>query len=235
MAPSTAPPSGSEWATPAAFRRTRAGYSAATGSRQARLSLTADALLTQRKLADYLLARDAHVVLTVKDNQPNLLANMWLCFAALHGQPDFREPLTLAYGRIEPRKIRIPAGLNEKKTGKTSSEAVYGVISHAYGTADAVRVLGFNRAHWTVEYGCHYTLDWNWDEDRCIIRTGHGPANTTALPLRRFAIGVIKARSRDTVSAAIQPLARNGLLVFDGLRMTEKFQRRSLVRLAQLG
>ncbi len=30
-----------------------------------------------------------------------------------------------------------------------------------------------------------------WDEDRCTIRTGHGPTNITAL--RRFAIGAIKA------------------------------------------
>jgi len=80
-------------------------------------------------------------------------------------------------------------------------------------------VLAFNRAHWTVENGCHYILDWNWDEDRCTIRTGHGPENITAL--RRFATGAIKSKSRDTVAATIQRLARNVRLVFDYLRMTD--------------
>ena len=74
-------------------------------------------------------------------------------------------------------------------------------------------ILAFNRGHWTVENGCHYLLDWNGDEDRCTIRTGHGPENITAL--RRFAIGAIKAKSRDTVAATIQRLARNVRLVFD--------------------
>jgi hypothetical protein len=80
-------------------------------------------------------------------------------------------------------------------------------------------VLAFNRGHWIVENGCHYILDWNWDEDRCTIRTGHGPANITAL--RRFAVGAIKSKSRDTVAATIQRLARNVRLVFDYLRMTD--------------
>jgi len=80
-------------------------------------------------------------------------------------------------------------------------------------------VLAFNRAHWTVENGCHYIPDCNWDEERCTIRTGHGPENITAL--RRFATGAIESKSRDTVSATIQRLARNVRLVFDYLRMTD--------------
>ncbi|MBP9604833.1 MAG: hypothetical protein KBE53_12255, partial [Chromatiaceae bacterium] len=43
--------------------------------------------------------------------------------------------------------------------------------------------------------------------------------NITAL--RRFAIGAIKAKSRDTVAATIQRLARNVRLVFDYLRITQ--------------
>ncbi len=111
-----------------------------------------------------------------------------------------------------------------KKTGKTSTETVYGVTSHTQATAPPADVLAFNRGHWSVENGCHYTLDWNWDEDRCTIRTGHGPANITAP--RRFAIGAIKAKSHDTVAATIQRLARNVRLVFDYLRMTENSRRR---------
>jgi predicted transposase YbfD/YdcC len=99
--------------------------------------------------------------------------------------------------------------------------------------ADAAAVLAYNRGHWTVENSCHYILDWNWDEDRCTIRTGHGPANITAL--RRFAIGAIKAKSRDTVAATIQRLARNVRLVFDYLGMTENSCRRPQGRPATPG
>ncbi len=71
----------------------------------------------------------------------------------------------------------------------------------------------------STRHGCHYTLDWNWDEDRSTIRTGHGPENLTAL--RRFAIGIIKSRTQESATSTIQRLARNVRLVFDYLRMTE--------------
>jgi predicted transposase YbfD/YdcC len=205
-------------------------------------TITTDALLTQRALADDLIDHQAHDVFTVKDNQPILREDLRLFFAG-RGQPDYREPPTLAHGRIEARAIWTTTHLNdylhvpgvgqafviarrtvEKKTGKTSTETVYGVTSHPPSTANAAAILAFNRGHWTVENGCHYPLDWNWDEDRCTIRTGHGPANITAL--RRFAIGAIKAKSRDSVAATIQRLARNVRLVFDYLRMTENSRRR---------
>jgi predicted transposase YbfD/YdcC len=209
-------------------------------------TITTDALLTQRALAAYLRDHAAHYVFTVKDNQPTLREEIRLFFAD-RGPPDFREPTTLAHGRIEQRTIWTTTHLNgylnfpgvgqafvierhtvEKKTGKTSAETVYGVTSHTPDTATAAVVLAFNRGHWTVENGCHYPLDWNWDEDRCTIRTGHGPANITAL--RRFAIGAIRAKSRDTVAATIQRLARNVRLVFDYLRMTENSRRRAQPR-----
>ena len=112
----------------------------------------------------------------------------------------------------------------EKTTGQTSTETVYGVTSHTPQSASAAAILAFNRGHWSVENGCHYILDWNWDEDRCTIRTGYGPENISAL--RRFAIGVIKSKSRDTVAATIQRLARNVRLVFDYLRMTDNSRSR---------
>jgi predicted transposase YbfD/YdcC len=200
-------------------------------------TITADALLTQRKLAQYLIDRNAHYVFTVKDNQPTLRDDIRLVFED-RGEPGFTEPPTLAHGRIEQRAIWTTTRLNdyldfpgvgqvfvitrptiEKTTGKRSTDTVYGVTSHTPASADAAGVLAFNRGHWTIENGCHYILDWNWDEDRCTLRTGHGPENITAL--RRFAIGAIKSKSRDTVAATIQRLARNVRLVFDYLRMTD--------------
>ena len=172
-------------------------------------TVTTDALLTQRKLADYLIDHNAHYVFTVKDNQPTLREDIRLLFEG-RGPPDFSEPPTLAHGRIEQRSIWTTTRLNhyldfpgvgqafvierptiEKTTGKPSTETVYGLTRHTPATADPARVLAFNRGHWTIENGCHYLLDWNWDEDRGTLRTGHGPENITAL--RRFAIGIIKS------------------------------------------
>ena len=171
-----------------------------------------------------------------KDNQPSLLADIRLLFEG-RGEPDFREPFTLEHGRLESRAIWTTTRLNdyldfphvgqaflierqriEKKTGKHSTDIVYGLTDHSPESADAARLLAFNRDHWGVE-AHHSFLDWNWDEDRCTIRTGYGPENITRL--RRFATGLIKSKSRDSVAATIDKLARNVRRVFDYLRMTD--------------
>lgn len=201
-------------------------------------TLTTDALLTQRKLAAYLVQqRHAHYVFTVKDNQPTLREAIRLFFED-RGQPHFTEAPTLAHGRIETRAIWTTTRLNDyldfpdvgqafvierqrihKKTGETSTETVFGLTSHTPKTANPQDLLSFNRNHWSIENSCHYILDWNWHEDRSTIRSGHAPENITAL--RRFAIGIIKSKTRDTVAATIQRLARNVRMVFDYLRMTD--------------
>ncbi len=213
-------------------------------------TITADALLTQRDLARYLVEqRDAHYLFTAKDNQPTLLADIRLFFEN-RGEPDFREPLTLEHGRLESRAIwtttRLNAYLNfpfvgqafaierlriDKKTGETSTELVYGLTDHSPQSADPVRLLAFNRHHWGVE-AHHYILDWNWDEDRCTIRTGHGPENITRL--RRFATGLIQSKNTDSVAATIAKLARNVRRVFDYMRMTENSNPRPRTRLGQV-
>lgn len=214
-------------------------------------TITADALLTQRKLARYLVEqRTAHYLFTVKDNQPILLADIRLLFDD-RGEPDFREPFTLEHGRLESRAIWTTTRLNdylnfpdvgqafaierqriEKKTGKVSTETVYGLTDHTPESADAARLLAFNRDHRGVE-AHHYILDWNWDEDRCTLRTGHGPENITRL--RRFATGLIKSKSRDSVTATIDKLARNVRRVFDYLRMTGNSVPRTRTSCGQAG
>ena len=203
-------------------------------------TITGDALLTQRKLATYLVKeRSAHYLFTAKENQPSLAEAIRLVFEN-RGEPDYSEPLSLSHGRLESRSIWTSTKLNdylafpfvgqvfaiqrhtiEKKTGKESLEIVYGVTDHSPESANAKQLLKFNREHWRVE-SHHYTLDWNWNEDRCTIRTGHGPANITRL--RRFAIGLIVSKSKESVAYTIQKLARSTRLVFDYMRMTKNSQ-----------
>ena len=72
---------------------------------------------------------------------------------------------------------------------------------------------------------CHYVIDWNYDEDRCRIRTGYGPENVSRL--RRFAVGAIQFISdrKSSIAEKMRQLHRNTRLVFDYLRMTKKSTR----------
>ena len=200
--------------------------------------VTADALLTQRKIAEYLVTkRHAHYHFTVKANQRGLLEDVAFWFED-RKQPDFIECTPPDHGRIEIRKIWTTAELNEyldfphvgqafaierrfteKKSGKSSCEVAYGITSRSVDEADPERLLAINRGHWAIENSCHYILDWNYDEDRSRIRTGYGPENITRL--RRFAIGIIKSKKVSSVAQKMRELTRNVRLVFDYLRMTE--------------
>lgn len=200
--------------------------------------VTADALLTQRKLAEYLVQkRQAHYHFTVKGNQRGVLQDVALFFQDRQ-QPDFVQHTPPDHGRIEIRKIWTTTELNgyldfphigqafvverhaiEKKTGIRSCEIAYGITSRSPKEANPQRVLQVNRGHWTIENSCHYILDWNYDEDRSRIRTGYGPENVTRL--RRFAVGVIKSKGVRSVAQKMRDLTRNVRVVLDYLRMTK--------------
>jgi predicted transposase YbfD/YdcC len=198
--------------------------------------ITADALHTQRTFAQYLVEqRHAHYHFTVKANQPTLLADLTRFFQDRQA-PDFVTHDPPEHGRIEKRAIWTTVLLNDyldfphvaqafaieresidKKTGKLSRELAYGITSRAPTQADAQRLLELNRGHWAIE-SSHYLLDWNFDEDRCRIRTGHGPENVNRL--RRFAIGILKSKGVTSVAQKMRQLNWNVRAVFDYLRMT---------------
>ena len=200
--------------------------------------ISADALLRQRALANYLVKeRPAHSYFTVQGNQPGLFEDLKFYFQH-RGQPHFVEHTPPDHGRLETRKIWTTTELNgyldfpyvgpafvlerhvtEKKTGEFSVEIAYGLTRRPPQQAHPQRVLKINRGQWSIENSCHYVLEWNFDEDRSRIRTGHGPENITRL--RRFAIGVIKSKGAGSVAQKMRQLTRHVRLLFDYLRMTE--------------
>jgi len=200
--------------------------------------ITADALLTQRKFADYVVRkRKADYHFTVKNNQPGLFQDIALYFQDRQ-EPDFVLCDPPDHGRIEIRKIWTTSELNgylnfphvgqafliqrestNKKTGEYSCEIAYGITSRPPEQADPQRVLATNRGHWSIENSCHYIIDWNYHEDRSRIRIGHGPDNITRL--RRFAVSIIKSKSVRSVAQKMRQLMLNVRLVFDYLRMTK--------------
>jgi len=203
------------------------------------LVITADALLTQRELARYLVGRGAHYHFTVKANQPTLEEDIHLLFAQ-RSTPDYVELSPPDHGRIETRRIWCSSRLNDyvdfphvgqvfliereviaKKSGDRSIEVALGLTSCTHEQASPATVLRDNRGHWSIENSCHHILDTTWDEDRCRIRTGHGPENTSRL--RRFAISLLKlhAKPGDSIASMTRRLAGKTRLVFDYLRMTK--------------
>ena len=79
-------------------------------------TVTADAMLAQRKLATYLLERGADYVFTVKGNQKTLLSDisLTLCEIMASRAPDFVEPECKPdHGRKEKRSIWVSSELND--------------------------------------------------------------------------------------------------------------------------
>ncbi|MEN6468307.1 MAG: ISAs1 family transposase [Smithella sp.] len=184
-----------------------------------------------------MLQRRAHYHFTVKGNQRRLLEDLTLLFQD-RGEPDYTQCTPPDHGRIEIRKIWVSSDLNDyldfphvgqafvierevinKKTGKRTREVAYGLTSRTTCEATPKRLLEINRGHWAIEKSCHYILDWNFDEDRSRIRTGHGPENISRL--RRFAIGLLKSKKTKSVAQKMRQLNRDIRLVFDDLCMTK--------------
>ena len=167
--------------------------------------VTGDAILTQRAIATYVVQNGGYYHFTVKGNQPTLESDIELAFKD-RGSPDYTEVSPPDHGRIETRRIWCSTELNDyldfpgvgqvflieresldKKSGERSLDVAMGITARTPQQASPRRVLQVNRGHWAIE-SVHYIIDWNYDEDRCRIRTGHGPENITRL--RRFAVGI---------------------------------------------
>ena len=205
-------------------------------------TITADALLTQQAFARYLVEqRNADYHFTVKGNQKTLLDDIELFYRNTDDKPDHVTVDSPDHGRIETRKIWVTTELNEylnfpyirqafmvvrntieKKTGKETTVVALGITSKTPDQASAADVLRDNREHWCIENSCHYIIDWNYNEDRSRISKGYGPENITRL--RRFAVGLIKGKIKNTkvksVSQKMRELMLNTRAVFDYLKMT---------------
>ena len=201
--------------------------------------ITSDAILTQRKIATYVVEeRQAHYYFSVKSNQPTLERDIALLFET-RGKADFVEDAALGHGRIETRRIWCSTALNgyldfphvgqvflieresvDKKTGVPSRDIALGITSRTPQEASPERVLAVVRGHWSIE-SVHYIIDWNYDEDRGQIRTGFGPENITRL--RRLAVGILKSFQKPAQSIAemMRKLSFRTRMVFDYLRMTQ--------------
>src|SRR4051794_28783936 len=180
--------------------------------------ITADALHCQRARADYLHARGAHYLFTVKGNQPTLRrALARLPWAQAPGQRE----RSAGHGRTESRSIKVldlagtpeaelfPHGARAIKVvrrrhragqSKPSVETVYAITSLGHRDADPGLLAAWIRSHWTIENCLHWVRDVTEGEDHSSVRTGHGPQVMAAL--RNTAINIIRLRGETNIAAA---------------------------------
>jgi predicted transposase YbfD/YdcC len=188
--------------------------------------VTMDALLTQRQVAQTIVAAGGDYVMIVKDNQPQLKADIELVFTlppAGDRQASVRT-VDLGHGRIETRHLTTSEalvgystwpGLAQvfevgrhvliQKTGQERIEVVYGVTSLPAERATPARVLDLVRGHWSMENKSHWVRDVTFDEDRSQGRCGSIPQVMAAL--RNTAIGLLRWAGHTNIAAACRRLA----------------------------
>jgi predicted transposase YbfD/YdcC len=188
--------------------------------------VTADALHAVRSHAQYLHDRGAHYVLTVKPNQKALHAQLaalpWVQIPVAHQSKDRghgrRETRTLkktavadaagpgGTGLLFPyaqQAIRITRTRTVRSGGKTkrSTETAYAITSLTALHATGEHLAAVVRGHWGVENRLHHVRDVTWDEDRCQIRTGHGPQVMASL--RNLAISILRLTGHTNIAAGL--------------------------------
>jgi predicted transposase YbfD/YdcC len=159
--------------------------------------LSADALFTQHRFCQEVVASGGDYLLIVKHNQPTLYDDLSLFF---HEPPadclDWRTASTSnkGHGRLENRALWASTDLNDflacdwygveqvfclrrrvEHALKCTQETVYGMTSLTPKQADPSRLLELNRGHWSIENCLHYRRDGALAEDACQVRKGSAP------------------------------------------------------------
>jgi len=188
--------------------------------------MTMDALLTQRQVAQTIVDKGGDYVMIVKENQPQLHADIALVFA----QPpwgDLQETAStvdMGHGRIEQRTLTASSALagisswpglaqvfqlerqvTRKKTGEERDEVVYGVSSLGAERATPSQLLALVRGQWQIENRSHWVRDVTFDEDRSQVRCGSIPQVMAAL--RNTTIGLLRTAGYANIAAACRRFA----------------------------
>ena len=188
--------------------------------------VTMDALLTQRQVAQTIVEAGGDDVMIVKENQPQLKADIALVFTLppVGDRQESTRTVDVGHGRIETRHLTTSEALVgysdwpglaqvfevgrhviTKKTAKERVEVVYGVTSLSPERATPNRLLELVRGHWGIENKSHWVRDVTFDEDRSQVRCGNIPHIMAAL--RNTAIGLLRWAGHTNIAAACRRLA----------------------------
>jgi predicted transposase YbfD/YdcC len=193
--------------------------------------VTADALHSQRGHADYLHQRGGHYLMTIKANQPTLLARLralpWRKIgvsarerARGHGRVETRtisvvslHPCPDLGGEFFPHAAQAIKLVRRRRPlrpgGKWKTETAYAITSLTGFDADPALLARWIRGHWSIENRLHWVRDVTFDEDRSTARTGHAPQVMSAL--RNLAITALRLSGATNIAASLRHHARNPL------------------------
>jgi predicted transposase YbfD/YdcC len=175
--------------------------------------ITIDALGTQKAIAEQIIEGGADYVLALKGNQETLHQEI-LEHIDQHLDNDFADVAARRYqetdkghGREEYRsyvQMPVPEGLRGagpwqglrsigmatlvcRRDGYETSEVRYYISSLPVGVKRFARAV---RSHWSIENGCHWSLDMTFREDESRIRTPQTRENFAWL--NRFSLSLLK-------------------------------------------
>lgn len=175
--------------------------------------VTIDALGCQKEIARQIVAAGGDYVLRVKDNQPNLLADIQACLRQALEQDfagirhDSYQTEDQGHGRKETRSYLVvldPKGIRKhdawanlqvvgmyttevEQGGQYHTEAHYFIGSRLMSAQAYGDVL---RAHWGIENQLHWQLDVVFREDDNRVQRRHGAENLALV--RRLALGLLQ-------------------------------------------
>ena len=188
--------------------------------------VTIDAMGCQKEIARTIRAREADYVLALKDNHPQLAADVVSVFADALGPNEggyavgYHETLEKGHGRIERRRcwtISDPAVIawldpggtwadlrtiavvegERRSGGGAKAERRYYLSSLDGGAA---RLAAAVRSHWAIENRLHWVLDLAFREDESRVRAGHAAENLAVL--RHVALNLL--RRETTAKVGVQ-------------------------------
>ena len=180
-------------------------------------------------------------LLSVKANQPTLLRDIQWLFVEPHLLDDLRTARTVnkGHGRIEERVLRVSSDLADYSrwpglaqvfertrtwqdaAGCRHQATSYGITSLPAPVADAARILGLKRGHWTIGNRVHWVKDEVLGEDASRIRCDHGPS--VMAMLRDTVLNLVRRAGHTSVAAALRTYSRDPLaaLALVGCRVAE--------------
>src|SRR5215216_535065 len=171
-------------------------------------TVTADALHCRRDIAAAILARGGDYVLALKENQPNLWADVEGMLAGTGGLDQAQSEDPASHGREEWREAVVaPAAALADKHAFPGLQAVGRITSYRRCKDEpaeaavryfvlsrqlsAERLLATVREHWGIENRLHWVLDVVFNEDGARNRKDHGPENLAIL--RKLALNLLRS------------------------------------------
>lgn len=175
--------------------------------------VTMDAVHTQHETAQAITEAGGDYVLTVKGNQPSLLAKLKdLPWSQITGH----RRTEIGHGKTVTRSIKVAslpawiefpgaaqiAQLRRTVTidGRRSAEVVYLITSADHRAAPPAVLASWVQSHWGIENRIHHVRDTTYDEDRSQVRTGNAPRVLASL--RNLAIGLIRLTGSTNIAEA---------------------------------